>query len=246
MPGWGWHVPRMTYLDRSGRVDELLGEARSRSDADQALAALLDDNALDSWIRTKAVAALGEVTGPAGSSVVRSEFSAARARFETSKPHNRADDCDLMCACVWALGHRDEPAATDMLVEAAGHASASVRDYGLSVLAAVGDDRAWDDMFAALELRLAKRISRARQAGEVLLFIGYLARHCAQKHDRSARLAGLLRRRWSRLPDSAAQAAAGRYPGVGPGGPPSADIGFAAYIPPAPWQLAPVHGEHGS
>jgi hypothetical protein len=229
----------MTYIDRSDRFDEVLGEARSRSDADHALVELLGDPGLDSWFRTRTVAALGDVTGPVGSSALRREFVAASAQFEAAKPHCRAAYRDLMCACLWALGKRDGAAATDVLIEGAAHASWNVRDYGFMIVAAVGDDRAWDGMLAALAERLAKKIASERQAGEADLTIAYLARHCGRDADRCQRLAGLLRDRWSRLPDSVRYAMAEQYPGVGPGGPLPAEIDFANYAPEAPWQPPP-------
>jgi hypothetical protein len=106
-------MARMSLGDRVGRFEELLGEARSRSDADQALARLLADPPLDAFLRIDVVAALGDVAGPVGSAVIRAEFISACALFETAKPHNRWIYRDLMCACLWALGKRDGPAATD-------------------------------------------------------------------------------------------------------------------------------------
>jgi HEAT repeat protein len=236
----GYSLPRITQLERSDRFDEVLGEARSRSDADRALVELLGDPALDTWFRIRAVAALGDVTGPDGSSALRREFVAGSAQFETAKPHDRAGYYDLMCACLWALGKREGPAATDVLVAGTAHASWHVRSYGFMILAAVGDDRAWNDMLASLARRLAKKITSERQADEAQLIIAYLARHCAGHADRCTRLAGLLRDRWSRLPDSVRYTAADQYPGVGPGGPLPAEIDFASYAPEAPWQPRPI------
>lgn len=230
----------MTYIERSDRFDEVLGEARSRSDADRALAELLGNLALDTWFRTKTVAALGDASGPVGSSALRREFVAANAHFETAKPHSRAAYRDLMCACMWALGKRDGRAATDILIEGTAHASWNVRNYGFMILAAVGDDRAWDDMLAALAERLQKKITSERRADEAELVIAYLARHCGRDADRCTRLAGLLRHQWGRLPDSVRYAVKEDYPGVGPGGPLPAEIDFARYTPTAPWQPPPT------
>ena len=107
-------------------------------------------------------------------------------------------------------GQTGGPGSTDILVEAAAHASAKVRDYGLVTLAAVGDDRAWDDMLADLRERLARRITSASRQGEALVVIAYLARHCGRDAGRKIRLAGLLRERWTRVPD--AKMLAVRYP----------------------------------
>ncbi len=223
-------MPRMSRYDR---FHELLGEAKARGDADGALVALLGEGAFNTWARTLVVAALGDTRGPAGSAAIRGEFAAAADQCATAKSHSRSDFRDLMCACVWALGKRGGPGSTDILVEAAAHTSAKVRDYGLVTLAAVGDDRAWDDMLADLRERLARRITSASRQGEALVVIAYLARHCGRDAGRKNRLAGLLRERWTRVPD--AKMLAVRYPGVIPGGPPPSDVDFGAYVPRAPW-----------
>jgi hypothetical protein len=220
------------------RFEELLGEAKARSDADRALASMLGDDVYDSYTRGSVIAALGDTTGPDGSAALRREFAAASAQFETCKPHLRAGYADLMCGCVWALGKRDGPGDTDLYIEAAGHANRDVRDYGLSILAAVGDDRAWEDMLADLAGQLAKKTSSARRGGEALMTIAYLARHCGRNADRRDGLSGLLRERWNHVPQP--EAVAGWYPGVGPDGPPAAEIDFAAYTPRAPWERPPM------
>jgi hypothetical protein len=225
-------LPRISYVERLDRFDELLGEAKARSDADLALVGLLGNGVFDLLSRLHVVAALGDTTGPDGSAALRSEFNAARAEWETTKPR-RSWYVDLMCACVWALGKRDGSSGTEVFLEAAAHANRAVRDYGLVALAAVGDDRAWEDMLAALAGRLAKKITSAQRSGEELMIIEYLARHCGRNADRRARLAGLIRERWSRVLD--VEIVAQRYPGVGPDGPPPAEIDFRTYVPPAPW-----------
>jgi hypothetical protein len=229
-------LARMSFMERSDKFDELLGEARSRGDADLAVVGLLADPNLDPWFRTKAVAALGDLTGPVGSGAIRAEFSAARALFATAKPHNRSWYCDLMCACLWALGKRDGAAATGVLVDATAHPSWVVRDYGFSTLAAVGDDRAWDDMAGSLARRLARKITSERQADEAVWIVRYLARHCAGHSDRSEQLTALLRGRWNSLPVAARQVLAQLYPGAGPSGPASLEVDFARHVPTAPWE----------
>ena len=142
------------------------------------------------------VAALGD-TKPGGLRARSAASSPPPHQCATAKSHSRSDFRDLMCACVWALGKRGGPGSTDILVEAAAHTSAKVRDYGLVTLAAVGDDRAWDDMLADLRERLARRITSASRQGEALVVIAYLARHCGRDASRKNRLAGLLGDRWS-------------------------------------------------
>jgi hypothetical protein len=204
----------------------MLGEAKARGDADRALVSLLGEGVYDSNTRLEVVAALGDTTGPDGSLALRAEFAAARTHFQRCKPHRRAEYVDLMCACVWALGKRDGPRATELCIEAAYHANRAVRDYGQMILAAVGDDRAWDDMLCALAGLLAKKISSAQRSGEALMIIEYLARHCGRNADRRARLAGLLHERWNHVPEP--ENVARRYPGVRPDGRPLPEIDFAA------------------
>jgi hypothetical protein len=59
-------MPRLTYVERSARFDAVLRSAKARSDADQALLALLADPARDWLERIEIVAALGDVRGPRG------------------------------------------------------------------------------------------------------------------------------------------------------------------------------------
>lgn len=232
---WRLTVPRMSFMERAERFQALLAETRSRADADQALAGLLADPDLEPF-RTQTVAALGDVAGPAGSAAIRAEFAEALAEFATAKPHDRPVYRDLMCACLWALGKRDGPAATDVLLEATVHASYEVRDYGFVIIAAVGDDRAWDDMQRSLAARLSRKITSPRQAGEAVHIIEYLARSAAQNSDRRSRLTTLLRDSWSRLPPRTQAALAELYPGISPEGPAPAEVGLETHAPRAPWQ----------
>lgn len=231
-------MPRLTHLDRLDKFSELLGEAKSRSDSDRALVSLLNDGVFDWLTRTDVVVALGDTAGPAGSAALRGEFAAAMEQYATTKPHNRAAYCDLMCACVWALGKRDGPGGTDLFVKAAAHANRSVRHYGFMILAAVGDDRAWNDLLADLRGRLAKKTTSTWRGGEALEIIEYLARHCGLNADRGALLAGLLRERWRHVPD--AEAVARWYLGIGPGGPPPAEIDFGTHVRLPPWVPPPA------
>jgi hypothetical protein len=64
---------------------------------------------------------------------------------------------------VIALARRDGPAATDVYLTAVASTSADVREYGLMVLSAEGDDRAWDPVLATVsEILGRKRISYGR------------------------------------------------------------------------------------
>jgi hypothetical protein len=68
-----------------------------------------------------------------------------------------------------------------------------------------------------------------RRGSDTLTIIAYLARHCRRQADRQARLAGLLRDRWSDVPQ--AETVAWRYPSVGPDGLPPAEIDFGTSGP---------------
>lgn len=231
----------MSFTERADRFEELFGETRSRSDADQVLAGLLADRALEPSFRIDVVAALGDVAGPVGSAVIRAEFISAWAQLEKAKPHNRWIYRDLMCACLWALGKRDGPAATDVLAEATAHASFDVRSYGFMILASVGDDRVWDDMRASLALRLAKKITSERQANEAIWTIRYLARHCTRNSDRREQLISLLRDRWNRLLVRHQQVLEELYPGIEPSGPEPAKVDLATNVPAGPWVRPSSH-----
>jgi hypothetical protein len=60
----------MTYSERAARFDRALVEAASASDADEKLAAMLTDPALDHREQILAAATLGEARGPAGSAAL--------------------------------------------------------------------------------------------------------------------------------------------------------------------------------
>jgi hypothetical protein len=69
-------------------------------------------------------------------------------------------------------------AATDVYLAAAGSANQSVRQYGLDVLAAEGDDRACDLMLAKVgEIFSRERISYSRW-DELLMAVSCLAARC--------------------------------------------------------------------
>jgi hypothetical protein len=114
----------MSFMERSDRFDELLGEARSRGDADQAVVGLLADPDLDPWFRTKAVAALGDVTGPVGSSALRAELSlmAREGLRRCSEPGGYRS----AMALTWAY------VVERAKCPASGHANGVSQDIGIS------------------------------------------------------------------------------------------------------------------
>jgi hypothetical protein len=154
----------MSYAERADRFDADLAAAAAADDSDSQLVALLSRPSADDRERILIAAALGESgTGPDGSAAVRAQFSDAMTALTTATKSARSGWRDLVCAAVIALARRDGPAATDIYLAAAASASADVRDYGLMVLAAEGDDRAWDPVLATVsEILGRKRISYGR------------------------------------------------------------------------------------
>ena len=74
-----------------------------------------------------------------------------------------------------------------------------MRDYGLIVLAAEGDERAWGPVLATVSEILGRnRISYGRWY-DMLHAVQYLARHAARGTDRAEQLVSLLRTNWGTL-----------------------------------------------
>lgn len=190
----------MSYAERADRFDADLAAAAAAEDSESQLIALLGRPQADDRERILITAALGESgTGPDGSAAVRAQFSDAMARLATATRSARSGWRDLACAAVIALARRDGPAATDIYLAAAASTSADVRDYGLMVLAAEGDARAWDPMLATVsEILGRKRISYGRWY-DMLHAVQYLARHAARGTDRAQQLIWLLRANWGTL-----------------------------------------------
>ncbi len=171
-----------------------------RPDSSSQLIALLGRPQADYRERILITVALGESgTGPERSAAVRAQFSDAMTGLATATKSARPGWRDLACAAVIALARRDGPAATDVYLAAAASTSADVRDYGLMVLAAEGDERAWDPVLAsASEILGSKRISYGRWY-DMLHAVQCLARHAARGTDRAERLISLLRANWGML-----------------------------------------------
>jgi hypothetical protein len=225
----------MTLLERHERFGALLAVAKSASDADQRLAAMLADPETDRFGQIQVAAALGEVRpGPAGSHALREVFAATAGGLAGASKSIKPQYRDLICASVAALARRDGPAATDVYLAAARSANAIISDYGMSALAVAGDDRAWDQMLTRLSEILQRTISpRGLRWRETCRAIEYLARHARQGSDRPDRLVGLLRGRWPNLaqPELIDQ----WWPGIGPGGLPAGTIGLAGRHTPQLW-----------
>jgi hypothetical protein len=241
----------MSYVERADRFDAEVAAAAAAGDSDGQLIELLGRPGLDYRERIMVTAALGESgTGPAGPAAVRAQFSNAMAGLAASKSA-RHWWCDLACAAVIALARREGPAATDVYLAAADSAVRAVRQYGLGVLAAEGDERAWDPMLARVgEILSRKRISYGRW-DELLLAVGYLARHAARGTARAEQLVMLLRANWDMLarpprervdrgpyaePEiETAVRLEELWPGIQPDGPPAAALDLSGLHAPVAW-----------
>lgn len=227
-------MTRMTALGRADRFEQELAAAAAAADADDRLAAMLADPALNRWEHTQAAAVLGQVRGSAGSTALRQALATATAALSAASKSTRADYRDLVCACVTALARRDGPAATDVCIAAIASPDAIVRDYGMSTLAPAGDDRAWHQVMTRLEEILHRKISTGGLRGQEALYaVEYLARHAGRGSDRAIGLVTLVRRRWHHLPDP--ELVAQWYPGIQPGGSPAEDLSLPAVHAPHPW-----------
>lgn len=226
-------MSRMTALERADWFESELRTAASAG-VDDRLAAMLSDPGLNRWEHTKVAAELGQSRGNAGSVALRQAFGTATAGLAAASKSTRAEYRDLVCACVIALARRDGLAATDVFVATIGSPNAFVRDYGMSALAPVGDDRAWEQVMARLDEILRRKISPGGlRDGEALLAIEYLARHAGPGSDRAIRLITLVRRRWRNLPDP--ELIQQRYRGIQPDGRPAQDLNLPAGHTPRPW-----------
>lgn len=192
---------RLTQAELEDRFDAMVAAAVSASDADLRLAALLADPATSIWHKTVVAATLGDIpTAPAGSAALRAVFTDASAKYEVASKSTRSAFRDLMCAAVTALAKRDGPAATDIFIAAANASNPYIRDYGMSALAPVGDDTAWDQIFARLSEILERKLkSPSLLWDEACRAIEYLARHAPQGSDRAIRVITLLRQHWRNL-----------------------------------------------
>ena len=135
------------------------------------------------WLeRTLLVAALGDATGEDG-------IEELRQAAHTTGPHSTR----MRCAAVLALAKRLGPDATPDLVEGLGDTSGTVRDYAMTCLATVGDDRAWEQVLSHFK-QLLKRPATSNRDGSAF---AYLAQHV--DGDRILLLAQVLTNGWTRI-----------------------------------------------
>jgi hypothetical protein len=220
-------MSRITYAERRDRFRAALAAAAKAADADQRLATMLADPALDRSEQINVAVALGETHGSAGSAALRQAFSTAMADMESASKSTRSWYRDLVCASLVALARRERPAATDIYLAAVNSPNTIVRDYGMLALAPFGDDRAWEQILARLSQILQRKINpKGMSGGEAFNAIEYLARHAGLSSDRAVRLVTLLRNRWRQFADDTrlAKRIERCWPGIQPGGPLATDL----------------------
>jgi hypothetical protein len=227
-------MSRMTYVERAERFDARLAATMSGPDADQAVAGMLPEPALDLSELISVAHALGGIRGVAGSAALRTAFGSALERMTVASKSRKPMERDLICTCVIALARREREAATDVYMMAARHDNAIIRTYGLGALAVVGDDRAWEEVMARLGEILRRKVGPdGNRWDEAASATEYLARHAARGSARAVRLVMLLRDRWRNLGD--ARLIEQWWPGVGPGGRAPEAMDLPHLHAPEPW-----------
>jgi hypothetical protein len=140
---------------------------------------------------------------------------------------------DLRCASVLSLAKRLGADATDDLVDALGQRDGAVRQYAVIALAAVGDDRGWEqvlDWFS--QYRPGANLEPPSQAA-----LSYLMRHLpAQPAERRSDLVRQVRRKWPVLvEDGTATMLGTEWPTVAPDGPPVPELPMTADLGGVNW-----------
>jgi hypothetical protein len=135
------------------------------------------------------VAALGDCEGPRGAALLH-EIA-----------NRDVGDSNVRCASLVALAKRVGTPASDTFARALESRSGSVKDCAVGSLAAVGDDRAWEQVFERLRTLLGRKTRNyvALDPTDVELCVAYLGRHLGTAADRHDRVVGLVGRRWNRL-----------------------------------------------
>lgn len=158
----------------------------SGAEGDRLLAEL---DGLKGWRQVLVVAALGDVRGPAGGTVLLRAISTEGSGAS-----------DVRCAAALALAKRNEPGATQALAGLVDDRDHAVRLYALFGLAAIGDGSAYALVLARVRAMLARRRTlEAADFSPLTLGVTYLLRHVHQDVERTPELTTLLRRGWQRM-----------------------------------------------
>jgi hypothetical protein len=146
--------------------------------------------------KVMAVAALGDAQGDQGMGALRGLLAVPQRSV------------DLRCAALLALAKREGAAASDVLAAHLTRVPGAVRDYAVLGLAAVGDDRAWSQVYTILRRELDRpaptfqpqRLMPGLKQFKVLTTVTYLVRHLSTSPaDRIPQLVDTLRSRFTRL-----------------------------------------------
>jgi hypothetical protein len=135
--------------------------------------------------RVHIAASLGDLRGASGDAALRRQLAVTGPGTQ-----------DLRCAVLLALAKRLDEDASDCLAEGLRSGIGAVRDYAAFGLAAVGDDRCWDDMVSWFVTR-ARSHQNAHES-PVPIGFAYLGRH-ATSRTRLESLTALVRRAWPKL-----------------------------------------------
>jgi hypothetical protein len=154
------------------------------------------------------VIALGNARGEAGPAALHRVLRRSNASL------------GVLRAALLALAKRCGVAASPELMGGLESEDEGVRKAAILGFAGVGDDRAWELVFARLEQRLHHPTRRIENPHRDLMAFCYLARHVGETGcERSTRLVGLIRDRWNHLDDEERHWLAKYWPESRPGGP---------------------------
>ena len=192
--------------------------ALSGDAGDAALAGALADVTKDR--RVAIAAALGDLSGDAGTEALRKAIEAADASR------------DLRCAGVLALAKRCGASASADFARSLTSSDSAVKRYAMRCLAGAGDDRAWDQAFKRLEQIVGRSAASSIDPSEATVAIAYLARHVlATGSARSITLITWIRAHWDVLTSGERRWLETHWPACAPNGgdalsvaPPDAEV----------------------
>lgn len=178
---------RLFSRDHLGANNALFDAIELGVDAEPLVVELLEH--VNVYRQPIVAAALGDARKPGPAD------EALRSLLSRSGPHT----ADVRCAALVSLAKRLGPDATEDFVGALRGPSA-VRAYALTCLAAVGDDRGWEQVYGLLADVLRRpQESRRQPSASVTSAVLYLASRARRLSGRSDRLMSLIRSRWSHL-----------------------------------------------
>ena len=164
--------------------------------------------------RVAIAAALGDMSGDAGTEALRKAIDSADASR------------DLRCASVLALAKRCGESASADFARSLASSDSAVKSYAMRCLAGAGDDRAWDQALKRLKQIIDQPRRNAKyDLSEVTIAIAYLARHVlAAGSVRSTTLLTRIRDHWNGLTGEERSWLHTHWPGCAPDGGDAASI----------------------